>query len=336
MNNKPLVVTPGEPAGIGVEVTLKAWESGKTGVFFLLDDPDRVKERAKIAGLNVPIRIIRAPKEANVYFSEALPVLPHYFPNTCVPGKPSVENARSVIEALHISVDFVEQGLVSGIVTNPIQKHTLKATGFKYAGHTEYLAHLVKGNPKPVMLLVSPILRVVPVIIHDPICKIPELLTTELIVEVCLITARSLVHDFNIKQPRIWIAGLNPHAGEGGTIGIEEIEIIEPAIKILKAYGVEISGPFPADSMFHGAARDQYDVAICMYHDQALIPLKTLDFWGAVNTTIGLPFVRTSPDHGTALELAGTGKANPESLINAIVLAEQIYSWRQKSPKELI
>ena len=330
MYNKPLVITPGEPSGIGVEVTLKAWKSGQTGVFFLLDDPDRVKERAKAAGLDLPLRTIDKPSEAQEYFSDALPILPHYFSSTCVPGKPSVENANSVIKALDISVDFVEQGLVSGIVTNPIQKHTLKDAGFKYPGHTEYLAHLAKGSPKPVMLLVSPTLRVVPVIIHDPICKIPDLLTTELIVEVCLITAQSLMHDFNIKHPRIWVTGLNPHAGEGGAIGTEEITIIEPAIKILKEYGIQISGPFPADSMFHGTARVQYDVAICMYHDQALIPLKTLDFWGAVNTTIGLPFVRTSPDHGTALELAGTGKANPESLINAILLAEEIWSWRQK------
>mgnify|MGYP006087173797 FL=1 len=330
MHSTPLVVTPGEPAGIGAEITLKAWKSGRTGLFFLLDDPNRVAERAKLAGLNIPLKTINCPSETKECFPNALPILPHYFPVECAPGKPSTDNAPSIIKAIDIAVKFIDQGFAYGVVTNPIQKYTLRESGFKYAGHTEYLANLAGGKIMPVMLLISSELRVVPVTIHEPISRIANLLTTDLVVKVCLITAKSLQEDFGIHNPKIWIAGLNPHAGENGTIGLEEKISIAPAIKVLKKHGLNVSGPYPADSMFHKAARDNYDVAICMYHDQALIPLKTLDFWGGVNMTAGLPFVRTSPDHGTALDLAGTGKANPESLINAICLAREISTSRHQ------
>ena len=330
MSNMPLVVTPGEPSGVGAEITLKAWKSGETGLFFLLDDPNRVDERAKLAGLNIPLRTINCPSETKECFPHALPILPHYFPTECAPGKPSVSNAPSIIKAIDIAVDFIDRGFACGIVTNPIQKHTLRESGFKYAGHTEYLANLAGTKTIPVMLLVSSRLRVVPVTIHEPINKIANLVSTDLIVKVCLIAANSLKKDFGIQSPKIWIAGLNPHAGENGAIGLEEKTSITPAVKILQKQGLNVSGPYPADSMFHKSARDNYDVAICMYHDQALIPLKTLDFWGGVNMTAGLPFVRTSPDHGTALDLAGTGKANPESLIKAICLAHEISTSRQQ------
>jgi 4-hydroxythreonine-4-phosphate dehydrogenase len=329
MSNAPLVMTPGEPAGIGAEIALKAWKNEKSNVFFLLDNPERVRNRAKLAGLDIPCEVINSPSEAKDCFPEALPILTCDFPIECAPGKPSTKNAPSVINTINTAVDFTQKGLASGIVTNPIQKHTLIQAGFKHPGHTEFLAHLADGSPTPVMLLVSTEIRVIPITIHEPISRVASLLTTDLIIQSCLIIAKSLITDFGIEKPRLWVAGLNPHAGENGSIGLEEKLYIEPALRALKEQQIDVSGPISADSMFHQEARNNYDAAVCMYHDQALIPLKTLDFWGGVNITIGLPFVRTSPDHGTALDIAGTGKANSKSLTNAISLAAKIANRRK-------
>ena len=233
-----------------------------------------------------------------------------------------------MVGAIERAVDLVQAGVGSAVVTNPIQKETLYQAGFKYPGHTEYLAALAGPGFRPVMLLAAPELRVVPVTIHVPLSAVPGLLTTSLIVETARITARALELDFGIDRPRLAIAGLNPHAGEGGALGQEDGTIIAPAIDQLRAEGIDAFGPAPADTLFHAEARETYDVALGMYHDQVLVPIKTLDFWGGVNVTIGLPFIRTSPDHGTAIGLAGTGRAKPDSLVAALKLAAQMASRR--------
>ncbi|MBH66886.1 MAG: 4-hydroxythreonine-4-phosphate dehydrogenase PdxA [Rhodospirillaceae bacterium] len=330
MKKLPIVVTPGEPAGVGAEITLKAWQDGSCPPFFLIDDPKRVINRAKYAKLDVPTQVIKSPLEANKVFSSALPILPCEFPVHCDPGNPSVDNSPTIIKAIEMAVDFTNNNKARSVVTNPIQKNTLTQSGFTYPGHTEFLASLSKIRCIPVMLLRSKQLSVVPVTIHEPISEVSKLLTTDLIIRTAMITANSLQVDFGITQPRLWLSGLNPHAGESDTIGTEETTIIKPAIDCIRAQGIKAAGPIPADSMFHSDARKKYDVAICMYHDQALIPLKTLDFWNSVNVTIGLPFVRTSPDHGTALEIAGSGKARPSSLISAIQLADELERNRSR------
>ena len=330
-NALPLALTPGEPAGVGAEIALKAWRQGDVPIFFLIDDPDRVRQRADLAGLDIPCSVIADPSEAAASFSTGLPILPCRFPALCTPGKPDPANAHTVIGAIRDAVAMVTGGVASGLVTNPIQKHALHQAGFTHPGHTEFLAELADGDHRPVMLLASDAVRVVPVTIHEPIRQVPDLLTPELIIETARITERALRRDFGIAAPRLMVAGLNPHAGESGSIGIEDETVIAPALEILRAEGINVIGPTPADSMFHAAARKTYDVAICMYHDQALIPIKTLDFWGGVNVTIGLPFVRTSPDHGTALDLAGTGNANAESLVAALRMADAIVRQRRAS-----
>ena len=331
MENLPIVVTPGEPAGIGAEITLKAWQDGSCSPFFLIDDPKRVINRAKFSKLDVPTQVIRSPSEAINVFSSALPILPCEFPVHCDPGKPSVDNSRAVIKAIEIAIDLTSSSRVRAVVTNPIQKNTLTQSGFPYPGHTEFLGSLSQIKCTPVMLLRSKQLSVVPVTIHEPISRVSKLLTTDLIVRTVVITANSLQTDFGIARPRLWLSGLNPHAGESDTIGTEETTIIKPAVDCIRAQGINAVGPIPADSMFHSDARKEYDAAICMYHDQALIPLKTLDFWNSVNVTIGLPFIRTSPDHGTALDIAGSGKACPLSLISAIQLADELEQNRSRS-----
>ncbi|HWI26672.1 MAG TPA: 4-hydroxythreonine-4-phosphate dehydrogenase PdxA [Stellaceae bacterium] len=326
----PLALTMGEPAGIGGEIALLAWlRRSEAGIppFFLLDDPARLEGLAARLGWSVPVRRLSASEEAASVFSAALPVLPLALANPVLPGRPDPGNAPSVIAAITGAVDLVKAGRAAALVTNPIQKEALYAAGFRHPGHTEFLAELA-GGASPAMMLACPDLRVVLVTIHQPLREALAALSTERIVAVGRIAAAGLARDFGIARPRLAIAGLNPHAGEGGTLGREEIDIIAPAVAALRAAGIDATGPAPADTLFHAAARRRYDAALCMYHDQALIPLKTIDFTGGVNVTLGLPFIRTSPDHGTALDIAGTGKADPASLIAALRLAGEMAGLR--------
>jgi len=315
---RPLVLTMGEPAGIGAEIAAGAWRALRaTGpAFLLIDDATR--------DFDVPVRAIEAPDQAVAVFSEALPVLHRPLPKPPVPGRPDTANASAVIAAITEAVNLCTAGRAAGVVTNPIQKATLTAAGFRHPGHTEYLAEIAGTGIPPVMMLASPDLRVVPVTVHEALARAIARLTPDLITETARVTARALREEFGIAAPRLAIAGLNPHAGEAGTMGREEIDIVAPAIAMLRAEGIDARGPMPPDTMFTAHARPTYDAAICLYHDQALIPIKTLDMAGGVNVTLGLSIVRTSPDHGTALDIAGTGRADPSSLIAAIRLAAQL------------
>jgi 4-hydroxythreonine-4-phosphate dehydrogenase len=325
----PLALTMGEPAGVGGEITLHAWLQRGGGIppFFVIDDPDRLIALAALIGLSVPVRRIAAPEDAAACFNEALPVLPIALPVAPTPGEPRQENAAAVIGAIDRAVTLVREGRAAAVVTNPINKKVLTDSGFKHPGHTEYLAELAGGGTA-VMMLACAELRVVPVTIHLPLTQAVAALTTEAIFTAGRITAAALRRDFAIDRPRLAIAGLNPHAGEGGTLGREDIEIVAPAVAALQHEGIAATGPLAADTMFHAAARRHYDVALCMYHDQALIPIKTIDFDRGVNVTLGLPFIRTSPDHGTAFDIAGKGIANPASLIAALTLAGKMATSR--------
>jgi 4-hydroxythreonine-4-phosphate dehydrogenase len=314
-----LALTMGDPAGIGGELTLKAWAALRHSgpAFVALDDP----ERLRALDPTIPIHIISAIEEAR--FAEALPVLPIALAAPATPGRADPANAAAVIASIETAVRLAQAGRASAVVTNPISKATLYQAGFAHPGHTEFLGVLT-GAPLPVMMLANDQLRVVPVTVHLGLRAALDLLTTELIITTARITAESLRRQFGIARPRLGIAGLNPHAGEGGAMGTEEQTIIAPAMQALRAEGIELSGPYPPDTMFTPAARAGYDVAICMYHDQALIPLKTIDMASGVNVTLGLPIVRTSPDHGTAFDIAGRGIADPSSLIAAIRLADRM------------
>jgi 4-hydroxythreonine-4-phosphate dehydrogenase len=320
----------GEPAGIGGEIALQAWRrlhADSAYSFLALDDPARLAGIAKSLGLEVPVQAIDRPEAAPDLFRDALPVLPVRLKRRSHPGRPDPENAGAVIESIDRAVALVRAGAAAAIVTNPIHKETLYAAGFHHPGHTEYLAELA-GGVRVEMMLACPGLRVVPMTIHLPLREALDLVTRDTIVGCARRTAAALQSDFGIESPRLVVAGLNPHAGENGTIGREDVEIIAPAIAELRAEGLRITGPHPADSLFHAAARATYDAAICMYHDQALIPIKTIDFFNGVNITLGLPFVRTSPDHGTAFGLAGTGQANAASLVAALQAAAEIAGRR--------
>jgi len=320
----PLVLTPGDPAGIGGELTLMAWRalSARDGpAFAVLDDPARLERLAESLGWTVPIASIADPREAATTFATALPAIPHTFPHAATPGEPDTANAHAIVQAIDRAVRFARTGAAGGVVTNPIAKAVLRAAGFAHPGHTEYLAHLAAAGgtpPEPVMMLAAPALRVVPVTVHIPLKEVPATLTAAGIRHAVRVTARALTRDFAVAQPRIAVAGLNPHAGEDGTMGREEIEMIGPAVETLRAEGLNVRGPLPPDTLFAADTRGGHDAAVCMYHDQALIPLKTLDFARGVNVTLGLPFVRTSPDHGTAFGIAGTGTADPTSLLEAL------------------
>ncbi|HUH84697.1 MAG TPA: 4-hydroxythreonine-4-phosphate dehydrogenase PdxA [Stellaceae bacterium] len=330
----PLALTMGEPAGIGGEITLLAWIKRREATvppFFAIDDPSRLARLAAAFGWRVPLRAIGAPEEAVSAFADALPVLPLSLPERAHPGKPDPANAPAVLAAITTGLALVTSGRAAAIVTNPIQKETLYAAGFGHPGHTEFLAELAGGRT-PVMMLCCPGLRVVPVTSHLPLRDALAALSFERIVATGRIAAAGLAVDFAIARPRLAVAGLNPHAGENGTLGREEIDIIAPAVAALRAAGIDARGPAPADTLFHAAARTSYDAVICMYHDQALIPLKTIDFARGVNVTLGLPFIRTSPDHGTALDIAGTGKADPSSLLAALALAGEMAALRAKPP----
>lgn len=324
---KPLALSQGDPAGIGPDIALMAWARRREhGVppFLYLGDPDALATRAQMLGLTVPIAQAM-PETASSVFANALPVLGIRSTAPVSAGEPDSANASSIIEAIRRAVEETQAGRTAAVVTCPIAKSVLYSAGFRFPGHTEYLADLAAGPdgkaPIPVMMIASPQLRTVPVTIHIPLIQIAETLTEDLIVETARITARDLTSRFGIARPRLAVSGLNPHAGEGGALGKEDDAIVRPAIDRLRAEGIEAFGPLPADTMFHAAARETYDVAICMYHDQALIPAKTLAFDDGVNATLGLPFIRTSPDHGTAFSIAGSGKAKPDSLIAALKMA---------------
>jgi len=329
---RPLALTMGEPAGIGGEIALKAWlERGSKNVppFYLIDDPDRLDALKSRLGWSVPISSIETPGEALNVFPNALPVLKHPLPRQPIPGTPHHENAGAVIAAIDLAVEQVLYGGAEAIVTNPIHKKVLIDAGFNHVGHTDYLAELAGQGARAIMMLACSELRVVPVCVHMSMRESIEKLKIGSITEATRATAQALASDFGIEQPHIALTGLNPHAGEGGAMGREEIDIIRPAIEQMKREGLSVRGPEPADTLFHERARGGYDAAICMYHDQALIPIKTIDFHGAVNITLGLPFVRTSPDHGTAFEIAGTGVANDESLIAALKTASAMARRRR-------
>jgi 4-hydroxythreonine-4-phosphate dehydrogenase len=327
---RPLVLTMGEPSGIGPELALKAWHAHRRDLppFFVIADPRQLTTLAQRLGWTVPVLTIAHPGEALEAFARGLPVLPEPLPAETQPGVLNPRNAPAVIAAIRRAVELVRAGQASAVVTNPINKAALYEVGFSHPGHTEYLAELAGGNPTPVMMLVGGGLRVVPITIHLALRAALSALDAELIVEHGRITAQALARDFGIAHPKLAVAGLNPHAGEAGSMGREEIEMIEPAIRTLRAQGIDADGPLPPDTMFHEGARRRYDAQLCMYHDQALIPIKTLAFDSGVNVTLGLPFVRTSPDHGTALDIAGKGTANETSLVAALRLAAEIAATR--------
>jgi 4-hydroxythreonine-4-phosphate dehydrogenase len=327
---QPLALTLGEPAGIGPDLALAVWSRrAELDIprFYIVADPDFLGRRAKRLGLEVPIAPV-TPGAAAATFPAALPVVAIEVAARAEPGRPDASSAPAAIASIRRAVSDVLAGAAAAVVTNPVAKNVLYNSGFAEPGHTEFLATLAQQATgkfvRPVMMLWSPELAVVPVTIHLPLRQIFEHLSTELVVETGRIVARDLMARFRIPRPRLVVAGLNPHAGEDGTLGEEDRTIVAPAVARLKAEGIDARGPMAADSLFHERARATYDAALCMYHDQALIPIKTLAFDHAVNVTLGLPFVRTSPDHGTAFDIAGSGRADARSLIAALRLAARL------------
>jgi len=327
----PLALSLGDPAGIGPEIVVKAWtELRNAGPAFVV-----VGDHAGLAaasGAGAVARVGSAAEAAGV-FRDALPVLDLPVGAPVAPGQPSVAAAPAIVRWIETAVDLALSGEAAGVVTAPIAKAPLYEAGFKFPGHTEFLGELTAKTPfdgarGPVMMLTAQDLRVTLVTVHEPLAKAPGKLSVDAIVAAGLVTAQALRRDFGIASPRLAVAAVNPHAGESGTIGREEVEIVVPAIEALRAAGVDATGPYPADTLFPAEMRARYDAALCMYHDQALIPVKMLDFWGGVNVTLGLPIVRTSPDHGTGFDIAGRGIARPDSLIAAIRLADQIARTR--------
>jgi 4-hydroxythreonine-4-phosphate dehydrogenase len=330
----PLALTMGEPAGVGGELALALWlrrDEDALPPYVSIDDPARLSALAGSLGWDVPVREIGAPEEAVGVFPHALPVLAQCLAVPAVAGRPDPANGKAVIASIDRAVELVRAGRAAAVVTNPIQKSSLYAAGFTHPGHTEYLAHLAGLTEEPVMLLEGGGLRVVLATIHIALADVARTLTADAIVHVGRVTASALKRDFGIAEPRIAVAALNPHAGENGAMGREDIEIVAPAVARLQAAGIHATGPHPSDTLFHERARARYDAVLCQYHDQGLIPLKTLDFDTGVNITLGLPFVRTSPDHGTALDLAGTGRANPASLRAAMRAAASIAARRMEN-----
>ena len=326
---KPLALTLGEPAGIGPDITIRAWQRRKEArlpPFYLIGDSEFIGKRARALGIDLPRADVR-PEDAPTAFEDYLPVVATGHAVTAEPGHPDDSSASAALASIRRAVADVAAGHASAVVTNPIAKSVLYRAGFRHPGHTEFLAELGADGgavPQPVMMLWSPTLAVVPVTIHLSLRDAIAQLSTDLIATTMRIVVDGLRQHFGIDHPRLVVSGLNPHAGEDGTLGTEEETIIAPAIDRLRKSGIDVKGPLPADTLFHEAARKTYDCAICMYHDQALIPIKTLAFDEAVNVTLGLPFVRTSPDHGTAFDIAGSGRANPASLIAALRLAARM------------
>jgi len=326
----PLAITLGDPAGIGPEIIAAAWAALRlTGPrFFAIGDA------ATIAAAGRAVSRISEAGQAGAQFAESLPVLDLPLAAPVTPGRPTHAAAPQVIAWIERAVALALAGEVGGIVTAPIAKATLYEAGFAYPGHTEFIGALTAAAPMPgargpVMMLTAKDLRVALVTVHVPLVQAPGLVTEARIIAVGKVVAEALVRDFGVARPRLVVAGLNPHAGEGGALGQEEQLIVGPAVAALRAAGIDARGPLPADSLFHDDARKTYDAATCLYHDQALIPVKMLDFWGGVNLTLGLPIVRTSPDHGTAFDIAGKGLARPDSLIAAIRLAAEIAERRR-------
>lgn len=331
-DDKPLALTLGDPSGIGPELALAAWRlRTERGVppFQLVGDPDFLERTAHRLGLSVPVAEVET-EDACAVFPRALPVLP--LPSgarvTATPGAPDSANAGAIVESITAAVDLVRSGAASAVVTNPIAKFVLTRVGFAHPGHTEFLAALAakegREPPLPVMLLWSDMLAVVPVTIHVALRRVPDLLTQGLVERTARIVHADLRARFGLDTPRLVLSGLNPHAGESGTMGTEDRDVLAPAVAALRSEGIDIRGPLPADTLFHERARASYDVALTPTHDQALIPIKTLAFDEGVNVTLGLPFVRTSPDHGTAFDIAGKGVAKPDSLIAALRLAHRL------------
>ena len=324
-----LALTQGDPAGIGPEIALKAWlRRGEIALpFALIGDPAFMRRTSERLGLGVPVEAVSL-SDAAAAFPRALPVVPLGTPIEAEPGRPDPATAAATIRSIEEAVRLTRAAEAAAVVTNPIAKHVLHAAGFAHPGHTEFLAALAaepgRPAPHPVMMLWCQDLAVVPVTVHIPLAHVPQVLTTELIVTTGRIVDRDLRERFGVARPRLAIAGLNPHAGESGSLGAEDAEVVAPAVAALRAEGIDAGGPFPADTMFHVRARKTYDAALAMYHDQALIPIKTIAFDEGVNVTLGLPFVRTSPDHGTAFDIAGRGVARADSLVAALSLAARL------------
>lgn len=335
MSGRPLIVTMGDPAGVGPEIIAKAWPVLATPPgplapvtpFAVIGDGD------VLTALGAPVQQIFSPSEAAAVFGRAIPVLHHPAPAPVTPGQPDPRNATAVADWIERAVDLVISGEGSGVVTAPIAKAPMYASGFRFPGHTEFIAELTadmpfSGTRGPVMMLTAKDLRACLVTIHVAIDQLPELVTAERVMRVARVVHESMKRDFGIKAPRLAMAALNPHAGEGGSIGLQEIEVLRPAAAALRAEGLNITDPLPADTLFHDEARARYDATVCLYHDQALIPVKTLDFWCGVNATLGLPIVRTSPDHGTGFDIAGKGIARADSFIAAVRLASEMAAAR--------
>ncbi len=329
----PVAITMGDPGGIGAEITLKSWRDHRADLtpFYMIDDPNRIDHINRQLNLNCSVKPVSGLDKIGEVFRDSLPIFDLGDRVVGHPGELKPQDAPLVLQSLKIAVDQVSKGQAAALVTNPVNKANLYKAGFSHPGHTEFLAELASVKTEPVMMLASNRLRVVPVTRHLELSAAISTLSESLIIETVEITARALNRDFGIASPRIAIAGLNPHAGEGGAMGREDIDIITPAISKLMEKGIVVSGPHSADTLFHDSARKAYDAAICMYHDQALIPIKTLDFDTAVNVTLGLPFIRTSPDHGTALDIAGANVATETSLVAAIKMASEMARMRAKN-----
>ncbi|HWQ86365.1 4-hydroxythreonine-4-phosphate dehydrogenase PdxA [Brevundimonas sp.] len=318
----PLALSMGEPAGVGPEIIAAAWAALKAEgpVFVVVGDAALLRAQGR------PVQTVPAASEAAAVFGRAIPVLDVPLPAPVSPGRPEAANAGAVADWIEQAVNLALSGEASGVVTAPIAKAPLYAAGFRFPGHTEFIAELTADAPfagtrGPVMMLTAKDLRACLVTIHSPLAEAPALVTAERVCRTARVVHEALKRDFGIAAPRLALAALNPHAGEGGAIGLEEIEVLAPAVRTLRAEGITITDPRPADTLFHDEARATYDAVLCLYHDQALIPVKTLDFWGGVNTTLGLPVIRTSPDHGTGFDIAGKGVARADSLIAAVRLA---------------
>jgi 4-hydroxythreonine-4-phosphate dehydrogenase len=329
----PLALSLGEPAGVGPEIVAAAWDALRDAgpAFAVVGDAALLRRQGR------PVQPVADLADAPGVFARALPVLDRPLPAPVAPGRPDPANAGVVADWIEEAVALAVSGAASGVVTAPIAKAPLYAAGFRFPGHTEFIAELTAdvpfaGTRGPVMMLTARDLRAALVTIHEPLSAVPELVTAERVRRTARVVHEALRRDFGIAAPRLALAALNPHAGEGGAMGLEEIEVLRPAAAALRAEGVGVTDPLPADTMFHDEARATYDAAICLYHDQALIPVKTLDFWGGVNVTLGLPVVRASPDHGTGFDIAGKGLARPDSLIAAVRLAGEMAARRNQWP----
>ena len=323
MRSPPLIITPGEPAGIGAEISLKAWQAGMKNIC-LMGNPDHIAQTAQSLGIVANFYEISRPSSYD-YDTSALAIIPLSWKKMPIAGHPDPVNAPVVIDAIRQAVLWSQSGEASGVVTNPIQKSCLTGAGFGFRGHTEYLSSLATTMPGgPLMMLACDKLRVVPATVHIPLKEVSNSISADLIIKKCTLMHYCLQTNFGIQYPRIAICGLNPHAGEDGQMGEEDSKVITPAIHQLVSSGINATGPHPADTLFHAEARETYDAVLGMYHDQVLIPLKTIDFFGGVNITFGLDFVRTSPDHGTGLDIAGSGVARADSLIAAINMAKRL------------